>query len=177
MPFTPFHMGAGILIKSILQSSFSLMIFGWSQIVMDIQPLIALITEEGKLHGFSHTYIGAILLALFSAVSGKHLSEFILKLLRIKKENNPIIISWRVVFISASIGTFSHVILDSIMHSDMEPFYPISLLNPLLHTISVSQLHKILLYSGLVGAAVYYLVQYIIYKRSKNVKTRTKTLL
>ena len=28
------------------------------------------------------------------------------------------------VFISAFIGTFSHVFLDSIMHSDVEPFFP-----------------------------------------------------
>ena len=39
MPFTPFHMGPGILIKSLLQGAFSLMVFGWAQIVMDIQPL------------------------------------------------------------------------------------------------------------------------------------------
>jgi hypothetical protein len=40
MPFTPYHMGPGILIKALLQGSFSLMVFGWAQIVMDIQPLI-----------------------------------------------------------------------------------------------------------------------------------------
>jgi len=44
-------MGPGILVKSILQSSFSLMVFGWTQIVMDIQPLIVMITGEGHLHG------------------------------------------------------------------------------------------------------------------------------
>lgn len=44
MPFTPIHMGPGILIKSLLQGSFSLMVFGWTQIVMDIQPLIVLIS-------------------------------------------------------------------------------------------------------------------------------------
>jgi hypothetical protein len=51
MPFTPIHMGPGILIKSLLQGSFSLMVFGWTQIVMDIQPLIVLISGEGHLHG------------------------------------------------------------------------------------------------------------------------------
>ncbi len=44
MPFTPIHMGPGILIKSILQGSFSLMVFGWTQIAMDIQPFIVLIS-------------------------------------------------------------------------------------------------------------------------------------
>ena len=52
-------MGPGMLIKSLLHGSFSLMIFGWSQILMDLQPLFAMITNEGKLHGFSHTFLGA----------------------------------------------------------------------------------------------------------------------
>lgn len=32
MPFTPFHMGPGLLVKALLQGSFSLMVFGWTQI-------------------------------------------------------------------------------------------------------------------------------------------------
>ena len=81
MPFTPIHMGPGLFIKSILQGSFSLMVFGWTQIVMDIQPLLVLITGEGHLHGFSHTYIGATLIAIFSGLTGKYLSQFGLWLL------------------------------------------------------------------------------------------------
>ncbi len=50
MPFTPFHMGPAIFIKALLQGSFSLMVFGWSQIIMDIQPLVVLLTQEGRLH-------------------------------------------------------------------------------------------------------------------------------
>ena len=157
MPFTPFHMGAGIATKAILQSSFSLMVFGWTQIVMDIQPLIVLLTGEGHLHGFSHTYVGATLLAIFSALSGKYLSEIGLLILGLAK-GQRINILWRVCFISAFIGSFSHVLLDSIMHSDVEPFYPITLSNPFQGIISVSLLHKLCLYSGLVGSVVYYLV-------------------
>lgn len=51
MPFTPFHMGPGIAIKAMLQGSFSLMVFGWAQIVMDLQPLFVMITGEGHLTG------------------------------------------------------------------------------------------------------------------------------
>jgi membrane-bound metal-dependent hydrolase YbcI (DUF457 family) len=152
-------MGPGLLIKSLLQGSFSLLVFGWSQVVMDIQPLVVLITGEGHLHGFTHTYIGASLLAVFSAVSGKYLSEFGLKLLRIDHYFAPIIL-WRVSFLSAFIGCFSHVLLDSIMHADVQPFYPIDLHNPMLRYISVSALHKLCLYSGLVGAAVFYGVSF-----------------
>lgn len=149
-------MGPGILIKSILQGSFSLMVFGWTQIVMDIQPLIVLISGEGHLHGFTHTYIGAIFIALFAALSGKYLSEFGLKILKISENNTPISIIWWVAFLSAFIGSFSHVLLDSIMHSDVEPLFPFTLDNQFLEMISVSMLHKVCLYSGLVGAAIYY---------------------
>ncbi len=156
MPFTPIHMGPGILIKAILQSSFSLMVFGWTQIVMDIQPLIVMITGEGHLHGFTHTYVGAVLIAIFSALTGKYLSEFGLKILRISKSENPISIVWWVVFLSAFLGSFSHVFLDSIMHADVEPFFPITLDNQFLGLISIPLLHKVCLYSGLIGAAIYY---------------------
>jgi len=156
MPFTPIHMGPGILIKSLLQGSFSLMVFGWTQIVMDIQPLIVLISGEGHLHGFTHTYIGAILIAIFAGLTGKYLSEFGLKIMKISENENSISIVWWVVFLSAFIGSFSHVLLDSIMHSDVEPFFPFTLDNQFLELISVSMLHKVCLYSGLVGAAIYY---------------------
>lgn len=161
MPFTPIHMGPGILIKALLQGSFSLMVFGWAQIIMDIQPLIVLITGEGHLHGVSHTYVGASLLAIFSALSGKYLSEFGLLILGVSKKSNPIKIAWWVVFVSAFIGTYSHVVLDSIMHSDVEPFYPITLHNSLYSIITIDQLHKLCLYSGIVGAGIFYIVQLI----------------
>ncbi|MBB6522185.1 hypothetical protein [Pseudoteredinibacter isoporae] len=160
MPFTPLHMGPGILIKALLQSSFSLMVFGWSQIVMDIQPLIVLITGEGHLHGFSHTYVGASLLAIFSALSGKYLSEIGLYLLDMNP-NWQIKISWWVAFLSAFIGSYSHVIIDSIMHADMEPFFPFDSENRLLGFISVELLHKLCIYSALLGGALYYGMNWI----------------
>ncbi|WP_232849674.1 hypothetical protein [Bowmanella yangjiangensis] len=42
---------------------------------MDVQPLIVMLSGEGHQHGFSHTHIGASLLAVFAALSGKYLSE------------------------------------------------------------------------------------------------------
>lgn len=159
MPFTPIHMGPGIFLKGVLQGSFSLMVFGWTQIVMDIQPLIVLLTGEGHLHGFSHTFIGATLLAIFSAISGKYLSQIGLWILRIEKSiYNQI--QWWVVILSAFIGSYSHVLLDSIMHSDVQPFYPLTLSNPLLELISISTLHTFCLYTGLLGAAIYYFLQW-----------------
>ena len=162
MPFTPLHMGPGILIKALLQGSFSLMVFGWAQIVMDIQPLVVLITGEGHLHGFSHTYIGATLLGTFSVLSGKYLSEIALKIFGISKKQNPIKISWSVAVISAFIGTYSHVALDAIMHGDVQPYYPIYPGNGLFGILSVADLHWLCLYTAVVGAILFFVIQIVI---------------
>lgn len=176
MPFTPIHMGPGIFLKGILQGSFSLMVFGWTQIVMDIQPLFVLISGEGHLHGFSHTYVGATVLAIFSALTGKYLSQFGLWVLQIEKSiySN---IRWWVVFLSAFIGSFSHVLLDSVMHSDVQPFYPVTLSNPFLSVISVSALHKLCLYSGLVGAAITISFSGVVKMLNKQLKPTSTALL
>ena len=171
MPFTPVHMGPGILIKAVLQSSFSLMVFGWSQIVMDVQPLIVMLTGEGHLHGFSHTYIGATLLAILAGLSGKFLSELGLKILILSHRENPIVIRWKVVFISALIGTYSHVFLDSMMHSDVMPFYPFLNANVFLSWLTIDQLHKLCLYSGLFGAGLYYGLHWYFMKKPKHKKS------
>ena len=157
MPFTPFHMGPGLVVKALLQGSFSLMVFGWAQIVMDIQPLIVMIIGRGHLHGFSHSYVGATLLAVFSALSGKYLSELGLFVLGLNKLWQ-VKIAWWVSFLSAFIGTFSHVLLDSIMHSDLEPFFPVTTDNAFLGLISVSALHKVCLYSALLGGILYFTI-------------------
>ncbi len=157
MPFTPFHMGPGLLVKALLQGSFSLMVFGWAQIIMDIQPLVVMLTGEGHLHGFTHTYIGATLIGLGSALTGKYAAEFGLHLIG---EARHLPISWPVTFISAFIGSYSHVLLDSVMHADVEPFSPLMLNNPFVGFVSIEMLHDFCLYSGLFGVGLYFAVSH-----------------
>lgn len=164
MPFTPLHMGPGIVIKLFLQGSFSLLVFGWAQIVMDIQPLLAILSGAVQLHGFSHTYLGATLLAVFSAATGKSLAQFGLRWLRIATTDSHEI-RWRVVIPSAFIGSYSHVALDSIMHADVRPFYPLSEANGLLGMVSVDLLQSACLYSGIVGGALYFAVRAITHRQ------------
>lgn len=165
MPFTPFHMGPGLLIKALLQGSFSLMIFGWTQIVMDIQPLVAMITNQGTLHGFTHTYLGAVLIAVIAALTGKHVSEFVLSR---AFPGQPHGIPWWIVLLSAFIGSFSHVLLDSLMHADMAPWAPLSQDNALLALISAEAVYRLCLYAGVTGAVLYFVIRFIIARQHKN---------
>lgn len=156
MPFTPFHMGPALVVKALAQRRFSLMVFGWSQIIMDLQPLYVLLTGHGHLHGFTHTLIGAALLGVCAAVSGKYAGTWGLRLLR---EARHLPITWPVAFLSAFIGTFSHVIIDSIMHVDLQPFYPFSEDSPLYRLIGIDSLHWWCLGAALAGSALYYILE------------------
>ena len=51
----------------------------------------------------------------------------------------------------AAFGVYSHVFLDSIMHSDVKPFAPFSEANPLLQSISVAELHIGCVIAGVFG--------------------------
>ena len=154
MPFTPLHMGAGIAVKAVLRNRFSLVVFGGSQIIMDIQPLIVLLGYKAELHGLTHTIFGAALIALFCGLTGKPIGELFLRLIQWPKQR---LISWRVSFISAFIGTYSHIALDSIMHSDVTLWLPFTSASPLYGIISVKTLHILCWIGVVVGGVAYYL--------------------
>lgn len=165
-------MGPGILVKSILQGFFSLIIFGWAQLLMDIQPVLAVLTGKGSLHGFSHTYIGATLIAIISAITGKWVYQAIMVFIgkdftgyQKKLFDVPIKLTNSVCIFSAFIGTYSHVLLDSIMHADIEPFYPIYLKNDMNLMISIENLYKLCIYTGMVGAIIFFTIRIIKLKK------------
>ena len=155
MPFTPIHMGPGLLIKSMLQGGFSLMVFGWAQIVMDIQPLVVLLRGHGHVHGFTHTLAGATLLGVAAAVTGKYLAQWGLALIGARA---LLPLRWPVAVASAFIGTYSHVALDAVMHADLLPFMPISAANPLLGSLSLLTLHQVCMVAGVIGSILYFVV-------------------
>jgi hypothetical protein len=43
VPFTPFHMGPGLAIKAVTGRHLSLLVFGVSQVVIDVEPLVRII--------------------------------------------------------------------------------------------------------------------------------------
>jgi hypothetical protein len=154
VPVTPYHLGPGILVKAMLRGSFSLIIFGWTQLLMDLQPLIVLLTGRGELHGFTHTCLGASLIALLAAVTGKLLIDRVGTALA-PEGRKAIPMPWWVAFVSAFIGSLSHVALDSIIYLDMQPFAPASAANDLLGLLSRPVLRDVLIFSGLIGTVLY----------------------
>jgi len=150
MPFTPIHLGPGLAFKAIGGRHFSFMVFGGSQVLMDIEPLIGILQNKPILHGVTHTLLGALVIGSIAGIIGRPISSFVLKLLKIQHQS----FTWVSSFSAAYIGTFSHVFLDSIMHADMSPLWPFSSDNQLLSVISIDQLHVACLAAGIVGGIV-----------------------
>ena len=147
MPFTPFHLGPGAVFKAIGGNRFSFMVFGGSQVLIDIEPGVRILVGTSIIHGPSHTIAGAFLIGIVAALIGKPISEFALRLLGIPHIN----MTWTASTTGAFVGTFSHIFLDAIMHSDMSPWSPLGGSNGLLGLISLASLHIMCLVLGVVG--------------------------
>ena len=161
MPFTPFHFGPAAAIKAIAGGYFSFMTFGFSQVLIDLESLYYLVQGESYVHRFLHTYIGATLVVVFSVIVGKPICEITLKLWNLTlspKEKHLLHIKPKIPLIAAisgcAFGAYSHVFLDSIMHSDIRPLSPFNTNNELLQIISLGELHLYCAISGVFGVMV-----------------------
>jgi hypothetical protein len=150
MPFTPFHLGPGLAFKAVGGRRFSFMVFGGSQALMDVEPLVGIIQGWPILHGVTHTIVGALVIGLVAGAIGRPISEFALRLLHIP--HHPI--TWPVSYLSGFLGTYSHIGLDAVMHRDMDPLRPLAAGNPLLGLMSIEGLHVLCLAAGLLGLLV-----------------------
>ena len=150
MPFTPLHLGPGAAFKAIGGSRFSFMVFGGSQVLIDIEPGYRMLNGDSVLHGPSHTLVGALSIGVVAALIGKPVSEAALRLLRFAHTE----VSWIASSAGALIGTFSHVFLDAIMHADMSPWRPFVESNRLLGIVSLPTLHLLCVVSGLAGVSI-----------------------
>ena len=148
MPFTPLHLGFGTIIKAILPNSFNFSAFALTQIIIDVESLYNLLNRKWPVHAFLHTYVGASIVALLVILFCWLLLNPLLRFwnnLHKRKEGSRLYFGERISLISLVIGSFfgaySHVFLDSIMHSDIRPLAPYSDSNILYHIISVPILH------------------------------------
>jgi hypothetical protein len=161
MPFTLIHMGPGAAFKALGGRRFSLMVFGFSQVAMDVEPLIRMVRGDFVIHGASHTYLGAAAIALVSLVMGRPVCQGLLRAWNrsprsgiLARLQAPTTIPWSAAAVAALVGTYSHVALDSVMHADMQPFLPFFVENGLWGLLSVESLHNLCLAMGGGGLAV-----------------------
>ena len=150
MPFTPIHLGPGAVFKAMGGRHFSFMVFGGTQALMDIEPLIGLLRGADVLHGYTHTLLGALVIGTMAGLIGKPISAFVLKYLQIP--HYPL--TWMASFLGAYLGAFSHILFDAVMHSEMAPWWTIASGNSLLGLMSLEALHGSCAMAAVIGAVV-----------------------
>lgn len=167
MPFTPFHMGAGLLAKAATGSHMSIVSFALAQVAMDMEPGVRMVMGDATLHGWSHTWLGAVAIGAITVPMARPLSQRI-----VTRWNHEVrhygqawlavggCVGWGAIAVGAFWGTFSHVLLDSLMHADMLPWVPFTQANPLLGWVAHDTVYHAMSMSAVVGALAWLVRKY-----------------
>ncbi|MBW8847824.1 MAG: hypothetical protein JF607_22915 [Burkholderiales bacterium] len=142
MPITPFHFGPGAALHTLAPRQVSFLAFCAANVVIDVESLYNLVHHREPVHAFLHTYVGATLVWLGLAV----LFWLACRLQAVASRTR---LTLRAVALGALLGAYSHVLLDSVMHRDIQPLMPFAAGNPLQGLISLQALHWSCLASAL----------------------------
>jgi LexA-binding, inner membrane-associated putative hydrolase len=124
-------MGLGVAVKATVPQHFSIVVFGLTQVALDLEVLWKLTSGGYPLHGFCHTYLGAIVVACLLAALGKPASQGVKAVWnriagKCRDANLSVDVhtTWTASLSAAFIGALSHILLDSLFHSDIKPLQP-----------------------------------------------------
>jgi len=153
MPITPFHFGPGAAIHAIAPKHVSFLAFCSANVLIDIEPLYYMVTGQYPLHRFFHTYIGATIIMVATAL----IFFFALKLA--SRVRLPNLFQWQSlkplpIWLGAAAGSYSHIVLDSVMHADIVPLSPFSEINVLYQLVSLGELHLFCVFAAVLGLAI-----------------------
>jgi len=154
VPFTPFHLGPALAIGLPLRRHLHAPTFILANLVVDVEPLMALLAGRGPLHGFFHTLLGATVLAFILAAMMVMLKELLGDLFRaLRLEEGRL---RPTAYLAAALsGTWIHVLLDATMYPDVRPFWP-SAYNPLCHPAALTApVYAFCVLTAILGLAVY----------------------
>ena len=140
MPVTPFHFGPGVLFHAVAPRKVSFIAFVAANCITDCETIYNVVRGNFPLHRFLHTFVGAAVVAAMTV------ALFIAMRRLARSIPIPHWLEWQQltlppVIVGALLGSYSHIVLDGIMHADMRPLAPWSEANPFLYAVSMGTLH------------------------------------
>jgi len=154
VPVTPFHFGPGVLFHAVAPRKISFIAFVAANCITDIESVYNVLRGNFPVHRFLHTFVGAALVAAMTVA-------LFMAMRRLARNIRlPNWFEWQqltlpAVIVGALLGSYSHIVLDGIMHADMRPFAPWSDDNPFLHFVSLGTLHLACIALGIAGALLW----------------------
>jgi len=155
VPFTPYHFGPALLIGILLFPYIDFATVVVASVILDLEPLVVIIFGlPMPLHSFFHTYLGATIVAIVLSLGiypfRKYLNKFV-SFFGLTQES-----SFRHIISASIIGTYFHVLLDSFLYAEMNPFFPL-LGNPFLGILAEGFVYTLCLVFAFVGFIAYML--------------------
>lgn len=159
MPVTPFHFCIGAVTGGYASKWFSFRLFCFANVLIDIEALYRIPLGLYPYHHWMHSFlVAAILPTALALPVGRPLSIYASKWWnrkakggRLERIQIPETIRTLPTLSGAFLGGASHVFVDSIMHLDLAPFWPLNLENPFYHLCSSLVLHIVIFILGLIG--------------------------
>ena len=148
MPITPWHIGPGLAMKAAAGRRTSLGVFAVAQGMMDVEVVVRILTRTPPIHGYSTTLVGGAVIA--AAAVGLTVPTMRV-VQRLAGDRGRVWLTWWAAWAGAIVGTMSHVVLDSIMHRDVRPFWPMTDWSPIYQVIDNDALHALCFWSGAAG--------------------------
>lgn len=152
MPFTPFHLGPALFIGEVLEKRVNLFSILLGSIIIDVRAAYCLYSGCRPLHGPLHTFLSATLVAFIIAwllfSQGARLQK-VSDRLRIRQTY-----SFASVLLGSLLGTWSHVLLDSFLYTDIRPLWPLTG-NPLLGMTGYGKVYMLCILLFLPAGGIY----------------------
>jgi membrane-bound metal-dependent hydrolase YbcI (DUF457 family) len=130
LPFTPFHLGPGLLMGLLLFRYLDLPTVLVASVILDVEPALVLFLHiNAPLHGFFHSFLGGTFVAILLTAVMRPLRARLAPLLAFfRLEQRPAVTK---IALASLAGIYLHILLDARMHLDIRPFYPFDF-NPFL---------------------------------------------
>ena len=123
MPLTPFHLGPALFFGLIFFRHLNLPAFLVANVIVDTEPFIVLLFGlDYPLHGFFHSFLGGSLIALVLYLAIVRMYPYVKRAMDTFRVGQDM--SRRKIMLSCLSGVYLHIILDSVLYTDIMPFFP-----------------------------------------------------
>ncbi len=148
MPFTPLHAGPGLLLKGLCGKRVSLLSFLGAQVLIDLEPLCYMLMDQWPVHRMAHTLLGATVVAgvvvcMMALIGQVRRPQY--------RTIDGAEFSLAGISLGALVGTWSHVVLDSMVHLDVRPFAPFNDALPFYGLLEWEQVNLLCVVSAAIG--------------------------
>ncbi len=176
MPFTSYHLGPGLMVGLLFLNFIDFPTFLIASVIVDIEPFIVLFFNlDYPLHGFFHSFLGGTIVALLLTVVMSRIRKCFSPLMSFFKLKQDV--SFKRILVASLSGIYIHILLDSPIYTDIQPFFPLDF-NPFYQSTSFPGLLQIIICMWcFMGALIFYMIRLIQYKVINQEKIQEKKVV